>query len=141
MLRFSFEKLCFAEKGKLDWNAFYEVYVVHSRNLYDFLTSEGGQRNYNARDYVPKFKSKKTGRTIEAFRQLHAQVLHLGKRRPVAAPGKFNFNDCKANYIWIEDQFGLFIGQLGNPFASAWAESLAATRPPYRMTSWLSTNH
>jgi hypothetical protein len=47
MLRRSHQRTL-EDRYALDWNAFYEAFVVHAGNLSDFLMNEGGSNNFKA---------------------------------------------------------------------------------------------
>lgn len=120
MLHFTLERISVLPESP-EWNAHFESFAVHARNLYGFLTNDSGQGNYNASDFVPHFRSAKTDLTKGAFPKLLFQVLHLGKRRPTSTHGKFTLDICRQFYSWIEENFKMFTDQLGEPYASAWA--------------------
>jgi len=117
MLRFTLDKIR-TIPASLDYNAFYESFSIHARNLYHFLTNEGG--NMRALDYVPGFKSTKTDATKGANLKIHAQVLHLGGSRPFDSLSKLSSEDCEQMAHWIEAEFEQFIAALKSPFIEAW---------------------
>lgn len=125
MLDFAIGRIRSVE-NQLEWNAFYESFVVHARNLYFFLTNKGEGSDYNASDFVAEFKSAKDDLTIGKFQKMHHQVLHMGKHRPKEGSTKLNRGNCEDVYRWMEGAMRNFIGQLEKPYDQTWRESNAA---------------
>lgn len=125
-LRYEFLMLCHTllrmenTKHELDWNAFYESFAVHARILYDFLTNEKDSRNFKASDYVEEFEADKRDAAISIFKDLNAQVFHLGKRRPYVNSDKVCLPQAQKVYAWIKANFENFIDQLSEPYRSNW---------------------
>lgn len=117
-----------APEQQLDWNSQYEAFVVHARNLHDFLTNDA-TADIKAHYFFPGgFVATKTSKTMNAMTALNAQVFHMGRKRPPTGPGdKFNTANCEELFTWIEENIRTFVAQLGEPFAEAWAKSAAAT--------------
>ena len=57
MLRHSYQRTL-ENRYALDWNAFYEAFAVHARNLFHFLINKGGPNNFNARDFSKEAKAE-----------------------------------------------------------------------------------
>lgn len=68
------------EKDVEAMNAFLEGFLIHFRNLLNFLDSRGGDDDIKATDFVPEFKS-----TIapEHYRsRINKRLAHLSRSRP-----------------------------------------------------------
>ena len=63
MLRHALTKIT-TFQHPLEWNAYFESFVVHARNLYAFLTNDDDSRTFKARDFINGFQSQKTDETI-----------------------------------------------------------------------------
>lgn len=112
MLRHSYQRT-FEDRYPLDWNASYEAFAVHARNLFDFLMNRGGSKNFNARDFSPKFTAKKDAKVTRLINQdLHWQVFHFGKQRKSEEDKKVGDDERKAIFDWIEENFEVFIAAL-----------------------------
>jgi hypothetical protein len=90
-------------QSQLLWNALYESFAVHARNLYDFLRNEDDQRNFKASDYIKEFDCGKL--TIKGkIDRMQQQVLHLGKQRVMPeSQRRVNADDVKDIQKWIEE--------------------------------------
>jgi hypothetical protein len=108
-------------KVQFEYNMAYESFAVHARNLKDFLGNDGGNNDFNAKEFVDGFKTEKREITASMF-ALHMQVFHMGKDRVANGAGKFNLEGCLRVYEWLEDQFERFAASLPNPFRDAWLE-------------------
>lgn len=107
----------------LDWNAFYESFAVHARNLANFLTNDD-RKNFKACDFVQNFKARK-GNLAKITSMLDMQVFHLVKDRPVTNTGKFNTEHAKKVLDWIEDEMTNFLARLSAEDKKLWDESKA----------------
>ena len=110
MLKFTFAKMSEARE-QLDYNAYYEAFVVHARNLYWFLTNDD-KSNAHACEFVLGFKASKTNATISTFQDLHRQVLHIGKGRKTNREQKVQYDEAKDVFDWIILNSDVFIGRL-----------------------------
>src|SRR5271169_3273197 len=80
MLRHTRERMS-SPRYPLDWNAHYESFAVHARNLFDFLMNDATQANFKA-SHFSTFKASKNAEVQRLIRQdFHSQILHLGKNR------------------------------------------------------------
>ncbi len=98
MLEYSLSKL-YCEGDQLGWNAFFESFAIHARNLYDFLRNEGKSNNYRASDFAENYK--KPDHNIE-FNKLDPSVFHLGKDR-VRRKIKVRMNNIEILAGWIDE--------------------------------------
>jgi hypothetical protein len=142
MLRYTRDQLT-RPHGQLDWNAYFESFIVHGRNLYHFLTSDDDARNMKADDYetaylpIEKERQKLQGTLIK----LHEQVLHLAKRRPTDPREKFNRTHAEKLQAWIEDEMKRFLDCLNSDYRQCWdadradPKCWAPTVPALRTTS------
>jgi hypothetical protein len=115
MLRYTLSKIKTLQH-QMDWNAYFESFAVHARNLYYFLTNEDGP-NRRARDFTSQFKASKTSETIRVFDKVHGQILHLGRNRPDDPSKKANLDSAQRLSDWIENNFKAFIDGLGPEYA------------------------
>ena len=119
MLEYTFQKIC-AGGPQCDWNAYYEAFAVHARNLYQFLSN--GDGNAKAHEFVPGFKARKTDATIPIFARISAQVLHMSPSRPTEAAKKVQIEDAKAIHNWIDQHFRSFVAALPPDLRPHWNE-------------------
>jgi hypothetical protein len=128
ILKFSKEGVAGVE-GQYFYNLTFESFIVHARNLSDFLQSAGGSRNHNAKTFAPSFVSKDYRKVMESpMRRLHEQVFHMGKQRIAVGEGKFTGADCKRVYDWIESQLEAF-GKVVEPsYSGEWSAMNAGRR-------------
>ena len=106
-------------QGQRNWNAHFEAFLMHARNLYRFLTN-GDSRNQRARDFSSRFKADKTDDTKSLFTKVNDQVFHLGKNRPFGASEKANVDGAQKVSDWIEINFRKFIGELAKEYECDW---------------------
>ena len=122
MLRYALAGCQTTFDDQLKWNVHFESFVVHARNLYSFLANED-RGNFQARDFVAtsKFEAKKTSAAIATFQKLRAQVLHMGKNRPLVGPLRAQLSECEVVSKWIEENFRRFVAALEEPYSSKWS--------------------
>jgi hypothetical protein len=118
MLRYTFQKIM-AFQSQLDWNAYYESFVLHARNLYLFLTNGDGS-NAKASDFIAGFKAQKTNETISAFQRLGTQVFHLGPARPSDELQKVAIVQATVVNNWLDQNFSSFIDGLDEKYRLHW---------------------
>lgn len=106
-------------QDQMDWNAYFELFAIHARNLHTFLKNKETQ-NASALHFTPQFKATKSNDAINMFNKLNPQLLHLGWKRPTDPSQKANVDGAKLLTRWIETEFARFIGGLGGPYCSAW---------------------
>src|SRR3981189_2884944 len=87
MLRYTYGQML-QKQHYLSWNAHFESFAVHARNLVKFLTNSDA-RNFKAHKFVQDYKAR-VGDIQGAMAKLEQQVFHLGKNRPPTFVGKFN---------------------------------------------------
>lgn len=121
MLRYTHEKLANV-RDQLDWNAYFESFCVHARNLYLFLAG-GDPNNMKAAYFIPGFK--KTPRTNNLFPRLLGQVFHLSPRRESEAAKKVALEDASAMRDWIEDGIRDFENELDADSRALWKHAQA----------------
>ena len=109
MLRYTYGQMLQGQHY-LSWNAHFELFAVHARNLVNFLTnSDTG--NFKAHEFVRDFKARK-GDIDGPMRKLEQQVFHLAKARPKDAVGKFNSEHAGRVGEWVEENFEDFLSKL-----------------------------
>lgn len=117
-------------RRRLDWNAYFESYFVHARNLYHFLTNERDSRNFKANDFVSGFSIEKPPDAVGIFLKSHAQLFHLAKIRTSDPTKKLLLTDADESKHWIDENFSSFIKKLDEPFRSYWKPELSQLQEP-----------
>lgn len=118
-------------RNTLLWNAVFESFCIHARNIYDFLTNGGEANNFKALDFVSRFKAGSTASISQTVNRLHPATFHMGKSRPTKPEEKFSSDHAKRVYDWLDENFRKFERELGEPYAVLWkaihtAPSIAA---------------
>jgi hypothetical protein len=124
MLRFTRMRLKGVQEQLL-WNALYESFGVHARNLYDFLRDEKDSRNFKASDFVQNFELDDRNDVHGLMQTMYQQLLHLGKRRAAAKNGKIDVTDIEKIATWIEAGVHKFTAELQPPFRQHWKPTAA----------------
>jgi hypothetical protein len=109
MLRYTYGQML-QKQHYLSWNAHFESFAVHARNLVNFLT-DNDTGNFKASEFAQAYKAK-IGDCQGAMTKLLSQVFHLGKKRPRDVVGKFNTQHAKQVRDWIEKNFADFLNKL-----------------------------
>jgi hypothetical protein len=109
MLRYTYGQML-QKQHYLSWNAHFESFAVHARNLVKFLTNSDA-RNFKAHRFVQDYKAR-VGDIQGAMAKLEQQVFHLGKHRPPTFVGKFNTEHAQEVRDWIEKNFDTFVNGL-----------------------------
>jgi len=115
MLRYTMAEIR-KPQSTLLWNALFESFGVHARNLYDFLTNGADSRSLMAKDFNDSLKVDK-GDVSGKMDRLRSEVLHLGKRRKGTQAEKIDLSDAEAVFGWIEAGMATFIASLGEYIA------------------------
>jgi hypothetical protein len=105
----------------LSWNAHFESFAIHARNLTSFLTN-GDKGNVKASDFVEEYREH-IGDQSGRMQRLRAQVFHLAKERPKVVIGKFNSDDANEIFEWIEKNFACFLSELNSEQRGLFDES------------------
>jgi hypothetical protein len=121
MLRFTYQRI-FDTQHKLQWNAYFEAFCVHARNLALFLRNDDDSRTRQADQYV-KFKAPAP--PIQIKQPIAVYVVHAGTSRSAEAKDKFNRDDATKAFEWIEEQFKKFLAELPPDFRDCWSVSSA----------------
>lgn len=98
MLRYTDAQMLQAQ-DYLSWNAHFESFAVHARNLVNFLANKD-TGNVKAHEFVRNFKAR-TSDIGGLMRKLDQQVFHLAKVRPRGVVGKFNSEHVKPVRGWV----------------------------------------
>jgi hypothetical protein len=85
---------------QLHYNSYYESFVVHVRNLLDFLCDKSKPTEVRVTDFgkARRVKPKEISRT---YGDLHDAVLHLGHTRPAAVDQKISLARCETVFEWL----------------------------------------
>jgi hypothetical protein len=110
MLGFTFELVYSLPTGLL-WNAIFESFAIHARNLYDFFRHEGNAAtSYRAVDYVPgRSKSDCDLKFNELDTLLHLSASRLTKE-------KVNSGDVLKLGRWLDDEWKIWALSLKDPY-------------------------
>jgi hypothetical protein len=119
MLRFTLMRLDM-DQTQLLWNALYEAFGVHARNLYDFLRNEKASRNFKADDFIDGFALNDRNAVHGLMQKMYEQILHLGKQRTADKNEKIQLDDVKKVAVWIEQGLNQFAIELPEPYKSKW---------------------
>jgi hypothetical protein len=110
MLKETFNRMHGAA-DQLHYNSYYESFVVHVRNLLDFLCDKTKTTEIRVTDFgqTRRDKPKEIGRT---YGDLHDAVLHLGRTRPAAVEQKISLARCDTVFAWLDPAFEDFVNRL-----------------------------
>jgi hypothetical protein len=119
MLRVTFNAIHGGARTQLEWNIVYEAFIVHTRNLLDFLC---GPRSDNELRITDFGQEKKNAPIVirRTYGELHDAVLHLGYRRPSAAEDKISLARCVTVFEWLDPAFKEFVEALTPAQAQHW---------------------
>jgi len=113
MLAFCYAKLHNTRPG-LEWNAFYEAFGIHARNIYNFLRNDGGTTTtFRADQYVQSWK--RPGPLLK-FNGLDLFLFHMSKSRLEHA--KLDLQRLKELGKWLDDEWAKWVGALSGPYAA-----------------------
>jgi hypothetical protein len=110
MLRYTYEQLN-KPRHYLSWNAHFESFAVHARNLTNLL-SNSDKGNVKADDFVRGGYKARKGDLAQLIKRLDEQVFHLAETRPRNVIGKFSTKNAKPVFEWIESHFADFLSYL-----------------------------
>ena len=109
MLRYTYGQMR-QQQHYLSWNAHFESFAVHARSLTRFLTNKD-KEDIKARHFVEGYRGR-IGDQSGPMQRLQRQVFHLAKQRPTEVIGKFNSDNAKEVFEWIESNFADFLSKL-----------------------------
>lgn len=109
MIRHVYKEL-HQQKDQLIWNALYESFGVHARNLYKFLRSDDGG-NIGSNSYVAN-RSKPEHEPL--FNMLDIFLFHMAVERD--RKDRLNKENLKVLAAWIDREWKIWTDQLGEPF-------------------------
>jgi hypothetical protein len=110
---------------RLAFNCYLECFAIHARILYKFLTKDEDSRNFEAKDFVGRYKPLPHTRLTGAMDKLNRQILHLSKSRADQPEEKFNTAHVEEIHQWIERAISGFVGALSPELQSHWKEDRA----------------
>jgi hypothetical protein len=100
-----------APKERLPWNAHFESFSVHARNLYRFLRSkEDGNTSIRANHYVEQAKADH----LTDFEDVEIAVMHLSRGR--LASKKVDLDQADRLAQWIDNAWTRWCSALANPY-------------------------
>jgi len=107
MLSLTFSKIHTTAPG-YEWNAFYESFGIHARNLYDFFRNSGSrQTTYRACDYAPNW-GKSDAET--KFNELDVFLFHMSMGR--SDRQKINVERIQLYGKWLNEAWSEWYGEL-----------------------------
>jgi hypothetical protein len=122
-----------SRRDQLVWNANFAAFVLHARNVYEFLTNDKDSRNFKAEEYT-QFEADKRP-IVGTTGKLHGHAFHPGKNRAALNDEKVDLDKAKLVFGWIEANMATFLGRLEAPYKSAWNADMAdpskATSEPF----------
>ena len=99
MLAFCFKKLHETTAG-LEWNAFYESFGIHARNIYDFLRNDGTKgTTFRANFYYKSWKSL----AYKDFNNVNGFIAHMSLDRLNGE--KLNLEKIQKMGAWLDEEF------------------------------------
>lgn len=112
--------------SQLSGYAHYESFVIHARNLYDFLIAESkkNSNNFTSIDYGASKASK--GEDYQIFNLIDPQVMHMAKLRLDTSDNKINLEKVNFMANWVEANFSKFLSSKDSKYT--WDN--AAANPP-----------
>ena len=109
MLRYTHERMQH-EDHPLVYNAMYESFCMHVRNLRDFLNNDGTGNNLKAKEYASDFRAPKDAEVQRIINtDMQGQVFHFNKDRPTKPTEKVGLEKCKLVFDHIEKMFAAFL--------------------------------
>ncbi len=123
MLGYTFARLHDTEPG-LAWNAVYESFSIHARNIYDFLRHEGGNKtNFRADQFVVGHRKPNH---LAVFNDLDVYAFHLSMKRDVSS--KPDLSRLTMMGAWLDKHWASWVNLLPEPFAGR-TDKTALCRP------------
>ena len=129
MLRHTHEQIV-KPQGQLTWNAMYESFAVHARNLFVFLKNSDNNKNMRASDYISDFKVNVPPAINSVRLSLDPHVLHLGKIRK-ESDRKPHVEKLNKLYVWLGENLARFGAELPDKFRKHWQPEKAHPTPDY----------
>jgi hypothetical protein len=123
MLRYTHSRMN-SPRYPLAWNAFYEAFAVHARNLLDFLENKAGSSNFQASHFSDTFEvkedkeNKEIGRVVR--QEMNWQVFHFVKSRSSKQSEKVDLEKVNRVHKWVMDNFSRFILELNADLKEHW---------------------
>lgn len=99
-------------QNQAEWNAHFESFCVHARNLYDFLRSDGKQGAFKARDYLPGHKPA----ACLAFNDIDTGILHVTNHR--TRKQKIDLEQANRLAHWIDREWARWCGALPTKYSA-----------------------
>jgi hypothetical protein len=130
MLRHTFSKISdpSLKLPNEDWNAYYESFAVHARNVSTFL-SNGDNNNVSAGHFIAGFKERTPANLTGPLGQLNNQVLHIGPTRPTESEKKVNVEKATEIYRWLSEKLEGFKNRLPSEMRERWNKRITKDTP------------
>ena len=125
MLIFTYMHLNKIDTKQLIWNAMFESFFVHFRNIAIFLKSDDDNRNWTACDFDAEFfLDLKERKEIEGLLpRIQSQIMHLGKKRGDNSK-RVSIKDIIKAYEWSIKNLDSFISRLNEFHQEAYISGL-----------------
>ena len=121
---------------QLDWNAYYESFCVHARNLYDFLRNEGSNNTFFAGKYVSGWQKPQHD---DRFNKLDSFIFHMSQNR--LEKQKPNTENLQFIGKWIDKHWQIWHAKLNDPYKALISSDPVCVDVPAILTSTFSTSN
>jgi len=124
MLRYT-RSLINRDQQFLDWNAFYESFAVHARNLYHFFIDRDGRKNMTITAMTSGFDLSRPIHIDVIIDKLNEQVVHKGKSRAKIPLEKIDITIAEQIFDWLESRVSPFEQTIKLEYRSHWRPELS----------------
>jgi hypothetical protein len=102
------------------WNAYYECFAVHARNLVQFLSDKRTKNSFKASDFAKNYKQPDKDTIKGTMQMLVEQVFRPAKNRKKHSSEKVNLDCCNKLRTWIEGALSEFDARIDEDYRSYW---------------------
>ncbi len=119
------------QKDQLLFNALYESFCVHARNLMDFFFNQASdkERNYIAADFLPEGHPRAAKRSFgdagKPYGLIHKEVLHMGAGRPHEQAKQVGPSERKLLADTLKQEIADFRSHIVPTLQAEWDSALA----------------
>ena len=110
MLGYTFSQL-HSQGNQLAWNAHFESFCIHARNLYCFLNNRKGSATLRACDFSPAWAGRSNNQILQ---NMDTFIFHLSAGR--LKRKRFDFGQVQAIGMWLDGQWASWANELQDPF-------------------------
>ena len=119
MLRYAHALINISPSGP-DWNAYFECFATHARNLVQFLSDKRALNSFKGSDFASGYRQPKKDRIKGILQDMVEQVFHPTKNRKVRAAEKVNLGRCNVLATWVENALAEFNVKVDEKFLPYW---------------------